>query len=289
MRMRSDRPDSKATGIAKRNQALARLNQINLNKIDDKALSIIVNSLVVSIAQFAALESNISSADCNRIDRLILNKVRKGFSLAQNDMKDVIFLSNQQLGMNVRCFHGTILAAKARELECGLNGELEYCKSLRARWQAWADRSDQHGDINRSNFLEDGLIESNVRMLAKFGIYLRDSKFKLCNVMMDLIMVDAIDGKLGGKKKYSGPIGEHTFKKSTTGVLGDGHESLMDFSTFSPLFNEIRRHMEICELGVGFPDWASPSTWYVKHQVELKKLKINAGKLAAYARLAIEP
>ena len=203
-------------------------------------------------------------------------------------MKDVIYLSNQQLGMNVRCFHGTMLAAKARELECGLNGELEYCKSLRARWQAWADRSDQHGDINRNNFLEDGLIESNVRMLAKFGIYLRDSKFKLCNVMMDLIMVDAIDGKLGGKKKYSGPIGEHTFKKSTTGVLGDGHESLMDFSTFSPLFNEIRRHMEICELGVGFPDWASPSTWYVKHQVELKKLKINAGKLAAYARLAIE-
>ena len=101
-------------------------------------------------------------------------------------------------------------------------------------------------DFNRKNFLEDGVIESNVRMLAKFGIYLRDKKYKLCNVMMDLIMEDAINGKLGGRKKYSGPNGEHTFKKSTTGVLGDGHESLIDFSTFSPLFNEIRRHMEMC-------------------------------------------
>jgi hypothetical protein len=136
VRMRSDRPDSKATGTAKKDLALMRLHQMHLNRIDDKALSIIINLLIVSIAQFAALESNISSADCNRIDRLILKKVRKGFSLAQNDMKDVIFLSNQQLGMNVRCFHGTMLAAKARELECGLNGELDYCTSLRARWQA---------------------------------------------------------------------------------------------------------------------------------------------------------
>ena len=133
VRMRSDRSDSKATGTAKRDQALIRLHQMNLNKIDDKALSIIINSLVVSIAQFAALESNISSADCNRNDRLILKKVRKGFSLALNDMKDVIFLSNQQLGMNIRSSHGTMLAAKARELECGLNGELQYCTSLRAR------------------------------------------------------------------------------------------------------------------------------------------------------------
>ena len=85
--------------------------------------------------------------------------------------------------------------------------------ALRARWQAWANRSDDQVDFNRNNFLEDGVIESNVRMLAKFGIYLRDKKYKLCNVMMDLIMEDAINGKLGGRKKYSGPIGEHTFKK----------------------------------------------------------------------------
>jgi hypothetical protein len=132
----SNRPDSKPTGTAKCQQALMRLSQLSLNRVDDKALAIIINSLVVSIAQFAALEANISSAECNKVDRAILNKIRKGYGLARNDMKDVVFLRHQQLGMNVRSFHGTMLAAKARELECGLNGESQYCATLRARWQA---------------------------------------------------------------------------------------------------------------------------------------------------------
>jgi hypothetical protein len=76
-----------------------RISQMSLNKVDDKALSIIINSLVVSIAQFAALEA--TSAECGKVDRAILNKVRRGFGLSQNDMKDVIFLKHQQLGMGV--------------------------------------------------------------------------------------------------------------------------------------------------------------------------------------------
>ena len=125
-------------------------------------------------------------------------------------------------------------------------------------------------------------------MLARFGIYLRDSKYKLCNVMMDLIMADAIDGKLGKKRKYSGPIGTHTFRKTMTGVLGDGNESLLDFSTFSPRFNEIRTHMEKCEAGEAFPEWTSPTTWNFKRSGELKRTNIDASKLADYAKKAIE-
>jgi hypothetical protein len=96
---RSDRPDSRATGKAKCQQALMRISQMSLNKVDDKALSIIINSLVVSIAQFAALEANITSAECGKVDRAILNKVRRGFGLSQNDMKNVVFLKHQQLGV----------------------------------------------------------------------------------------------------------------------------------------------------------------------------------------------
>ena len=54
----SDRPNSRATGKAKCQQALYRISQLSLNRVDDKALGIIINSLVVSIAQFAALEAN---------------------------------------------------------------------------------------------------------------------------------------------------------------------------------------------------------------------------------------
>jgi hypothetical protein len=45
---RSDRPDSRATGKAKCQQALMRISQLILSKVDDKALAIIINSLVVS-------------------------------------------------------------------------------------------------------------------------------------------------------------------------------------------------------------------------------------------------
>ena len=88
---RSDKPDSRATGKVKCQQALMRISQMSLNKVDDKLLSIIINSLVVSIAQFAALEANITSAECGKVDRAILNKVRRGFGLSQNDMKNVVF------------------------------------------------------------------------------------------------------------------------------------------------------------------------------------------------------
>ena len=54
----SNRPNSSATGKAKCQQALMRISQLSLTRVDDKALGITINSLVVSIAQFAALEAN---------------------------------------------------------------------------------------------------------------------------------------------------------------------------------------------------------------------------------------
>ena len=134
--MRSDMPDSSATGDSKCEQVLSRLREISLINIDDKSLAIIINSLVVSLAQFAALEATLLISDCTCIDKAIVEKVRRGYGLTKSDMKEIIFLSPQNLGMGIRNFTGTMLAAKARELECGLNGETPYCEALRARWYA---------------------------------------------------------------------------------------------------------------------------------------------------------
>ena len=177
VQMRTDSPDSTATGKAKVQQVIARLAKMNMRGLDDKSIAIVINSLVILLAQFAALESNISIEDCNLIDRTIVNKISKGHSLAKNDMKDIMFVSHRKMGMNVRSFLGTMLAAKARELECGLNGEMQYCASFRARWQAWAIREENNEQRNPFDYLEHGLIESNVRFLARYGIYLRDKKY----------------------------------------------------------------------------------------------------------------
>ena len=223
-----------------------------MRHVDDKALAIIINSFVVSLAQFDVLETTISIADCTRLDRAVVDNVRRGFGLTASDMKEVIFLSPTKLGMGIRNLTGTILSAKARELECGLNGESPYCAALRARWQAWAHRKATDPNPNEYQFEDKKLVESNVLilMLAKFGVYLRDRRYQLCNVIVDLIAMDALTGRIPTptKKGYSGPIGDYRFRsKRIGGALGDGDKSLLDFATFSPLFNEIRRHMTACE------------------------------------------
>ena len=154
VRMRSDMPDSSATGTSKCEQALARLRELSLKNVDDKALAVIINSLVISIAQFAALEANISISDCTKVDKAIAEKVRRGFGLTKNDMKEIMFLPQQQLGMGIRNFTGTILAAKARKLECGLNGDTPYCEALWARWQAWAIRHENDANINNCEYIQ---------------------------------------------------------------------------------------------------------------------------------------
>ena len=179
VRMRSDMPDSSTTGDSKCDQVLCRLRELSLRNLDDKSLAIIFNSLVVSLAQFAALEATLSASDCARLDKAIVERVREGYGLTKSDMKEIIFLSPQNLGMGIRNFTGTILAAKARELECGLNGETPYCAALRARWQAWARRKDNAANSNNCQFNGKGLIENNALLLARYGIYLRDGPLVL--------------------------------------------------------------------------------------------------------------
>ena len=75
-------------------------------------------------------------------------------------------------------------------------------------------------------------------------------------------------------------------KKRATGILGDGHDSLLEFSTFSPLFNEIREEMRTIESMDTNPDWSSPRAWKCKSKA-LKRFNITPCMLADYASMAI--
>ena len=234
---RTDKPDYTETGIRKCNQALARLSRMNFRSIDDKAIAIIINTFIISFAQFAALEADMEVTDLNNVDRAIINKVRRGYSLAKCDMKEVMLIPHQKLGMNIRSFLGTMLAAKPRELECRLNGDDDCSTSMRARWQSWAQREPEANDPIRMELAKGGLLETNVRMEALFGIYLRDKRYHLCNIMMDDILMDFMNGSLKTKMKRVGaPIGHPKFRKTTTGILGEGDETMLAYATFSELF-----------------------------------------------------
>ena len=79
-----------------------------------------------------------------------------------------------------------------------MNNEKQYGASLRARWRAIASRKDE----DQEKFAQN-IVDNNVNLLARYGIYIRDKKYQLLNVMMDEVMLDVLNGKikLAGKKE----------------------------------------------------------------------------------------
>ena len=130
-------------------------------------------------------------------------------------MKEIIMIPERQGGMGVRSFYGTILAAKAREIECGLNGEHDHCVSMRALWKAYSIRNPKSNTWQNMYIGKGGLLESNNRLEARFGIYLRDKQMHLCNVMMDLILLDEMGQPINTRTTIGAPIGHFRFKRTT--------------------------------------------------------------------------
>ena len=143
----------------------------------------------------------------------------------------MFFLPHEDFGMNIKSFQMTYLEATMRELECGLNSNEYHCESMRARMQTWADRNKGKKNNNWLNFEKDGLIESNARKIAAHGIFLRDKRYHLCNVLIDIIYSKLRkENQQSVRKKVNGPLGAIDYKEVTTGVLGKGDRSLLKFS-----------------------------------------------------------
>ena len=286
VKMRTDRPDSSATGRDKCTKALDRLAHMYLKRVDDKTLSILINIFVVSFAQFAVIESNITASDLIKVDRAIINKVRQGFGLASQDMKEIIFLPNKWFGMDIKSFQLTDLEATMRELECCLNGEEPHCQSMRARMQAWTERPKNQGKGKWMNLNKNGLVEGNVRKAATHGFFLRDKRHQFCNILVDIIYRDLMLGELANAKQVYGPLGHLEYKQDTKGVLGMGNPQLLHFSTNSPNFRDLRKFLSNNEKPAA--DWRRASMWTKKSGKSVNFYGLNQFELADRANEALD-
>ena len=287
---RTDRPESAATGRDKCVKVINRVNQMYVKAVDDKTLAIIINQLVISCAQYAVLEANMTAEDLMKIDRAIIAKVRQGFKITAKDMKEWIFLPHEDFGMNIRSFQLTDLEATVRELECGLNGEESHCESMRARLQAWADRVRGKKYVKWINFERDGIIESNIRKAATHGVYLRDKRYQLCNVLVDKIHQYLRDNRgQSMQKRATGPLGTIDYKHSTTGgALGKGDRGLLKFSTHSPEFTKLRKFMEQKHSVDDSTEWRWSSSWHSKNGIPKQFYGLNAFELGDCAQEALD-
>ena len=228
-----------------------------------------------------------SSENLMKIDRAIIEKVRKCFRITAKDMKEVIFLPHEEFGMNIKSFQVTDLEATMRELECGLNGNENHCESMRAIMQVWADRIKGKKSNNWLNFEKDSLIESNARKIAAHGIFLRDRRYHLCNVLIDIIYNKLRqEDPQSARKRVNGPLGSIDYKQDTTGVLGKGDRSLLKFSTHSNDFTKLRRFMEKQQEMDNEVDWRWSTMWKTRTGRSRKFFGLNEFELAECAHEA---
>ena len=226
--------------------------------------------------------------DLINLDRAIINKVRTGFGLAAHDMKEIIFLPSKWFGMDIKSFQLTDLEATIRELECGLNGKDPHCQAMRARMQAWTDRPRNQGKGKWLNLNKNGLIESNVRKAAVHGIFLRDKRHQFCNIMVDIIYRDLLRGELASKMHIYGPIGHNKYRQDSTGVLGQGNQQLLRFSTNSPKFHDLRKFIERKKRSDSGSDWRRASTWETKSGNSVGWFGLDQYELAERAGEALD-
>ena len=201
-------------------------------------------------------------------------------------MKEIIFLPSKWFGMDIKSFQLTDLEATTRILECGLNGRDPHCQAMRARMQAWTDRPRNQGKGKWLDLNKNGLIESNVRKTAAHGIFLRDKRHQFCNIMVNIIYRDLLRGELTSKVQTYGPLGHREYRQDSTGILGEGNQQLLRFSTNSPKFHDLRKFIEGKERSDS--DWRRATTWETKSGKSVGWFGLDQYELAERAGEALD-
>ena len=97
----------------------AKIDRLNLSSLkNDKTIKIVINSLVVPVYQFGILENKCSPLVYDKMDVVLINKVRQAIGFAWCDAKQLMFVSEDNFGM------GT-LGTKHHQL--GLLIKTEFC------------------------------------------------------------------------------------------------------------------------------------------------------------------
>jgi hypothetical protein len=159
----------------------AKIDRLNLSNLkNDKTIKIAINSLVVPVYQFGILENRCCSETYDKMDTVLINRVRKAIGFAWCDAKQLIFVPEEKFGMGIRSVSVEMLKSLCRELEIQLNDDELIGKVLRGRLEAFKDASLRNArnssfatydDITKgvSNFIMEA-----IRHIAHYGFFIRD-------------------------------------------------------------------------------------------------------------------
>ena len=214
----------------------AKIDRLNLSSLkNDKTIKIAVNSLVVPVYQFGILENKCCPHVYDKMDVVLINKIRQAIGFAWCDAKQLLFVSEDKFGMGIRSVSVEMLKSICRELEIQLNDEDLIGKILRGRLEAFKDASLQHAG-NRSiipyDHITQGIrnfIMEAIRHIAHYGFYVRDMTDLRATYQIEAAIRLAQKGTLL-KNFHHNTLGMHAFagtgsRSGTT--LGPGDSKLL--------------------------------------------------------------
>jgi len=206
--------DTKASAQKYIARTKARLSELKLWRLSDKALKVTANMLLVPSLSYAPLLAQFEPEDLLAIDKMVIATIRKQCSLTRSDPAYTIFLGEKNYGRGLCSFLESILEAIARELEILLNGDDEESSASLLRLYAYVIRDDE-------NYTFPNFVKNAVHFLARYGIFLRETQENdLVNRTLDELLICRINNSRSPK-----PIGiTHEKKQDKGALMGKGDE-----------------------------------------------------------------
>ena len=249
-----------------------RMNDVGIYRVkSEKAISMVSNSIITSVASYSPLLSPMDGADLEKVDKMLFKQVATQLRLTSKDSKKLLSVHPSHLGHGVKSFTALRLAGVGRELEIYLNDNTAAGTAMRARLAA----AVQGESLTCMNY-----VRRNINLLASYGIFLRDQNSNMLGRMLDNLAMAKCGRRIIGTPQCN----------SKGDVLGRGNVILVRYALGGEVEQAIRAtimaHEEEKQIPVTATMLATNTFWNAHKDTKPKGISPAAIAEAASQALA---
>ena len=202
-----------------------RLSILNVHRMNLRAQKKCINMLVGTMPSFVPVQVNYPSTELLKFDQHIAKLCSKRNGLSKSDCKLRMFIPEEKGGLGFISTLELDIIAVAREFEIISNNITLDSRSFRTRIKAIIEYQ-----------LEDLFISKNhareaITKLARYGIYIRDSKDGIINNIL---------AKIGSSNKKFVPFNHPNYKDICRSGIGLGNETNIQLMLGGPVHKVIK-------------------------------------------------
>jgi len=237
-----------------------RVSLLKLQKMHSTAQRKCFNMLIGSMQSFAPMQTNFPNSELRNFDQHIIKTCLKSNGISKSDSKLRMFLPERMGGLGLVSTLELDIVAVAREFEIISNNDALDSRSFRTRISALRKYDPMENIFQNKNHARDAITK-----LAKYGIFVRDSKDCLINDIMALLCKES--------KRFL-PLSHPNYKDPCRSGIGLGKTK----NTFLMLGGPV--HSVLCKLEMN--NWQeSPEITHLAsfHRISVAKLLLKRRKV----------